>query len=158
MPETMTIEPEPTPTTIPAEFTGTVRDVDYGSAKTQVLIGPHFIGTVKSDLLQDVLQTSLISERAVRVTYYGKDITRAVLIQTPTTPCPDGGCVLEIDCTGSECTALVDGEPDRLRVIDRRTLGILLTAINDGRRVDNLAFDENRIITRVKVNMPKAQA
>jgi hypothetical protein len=145
------------------EFTGTAYDIDYAPDRTQVLIRPagnpagvNLVGFVKSDVLQDVLQTSFVASRIVRVTHYDQNIIRVVLVHTPTL-CSEPGCVSEIDCSDFGCTAVIVGESDQVRLTDRRTLGVLLTAINDGRRVEELIVNANRIITRVKVNIPDVQ-
>lgn len=153
-----------TPTNRPSvEFTGTAYDIDYAPERTQVLIRPtgapegeNLIGFLKSDMIQDLLQTSLVASRTVRVTHYGQNIIRAVLVQTPTL-CTDAGCVTEVDCADFECTVVVVGESGRVLAKDRRVLGVLLTAINGGRRVEELIVDQHRNITRVKVNVPQAQ-
>ena len=154
-------QPPNTPTNRPTEeFTGTAYDIDYASDQTQVLIrpagapeGPNLVGFIKFDAIQDVLQTSLVASRMVQVTHYRQNIIRAVLIQTPTI-CSEDGCVLEVDCSDFECTAVITGESARVKVPNRRALGILLTAINDGRRVEELIVNQQREITRVKVNVP----
>jgi hypothetical protein len=157
--------PQPdTPMNPPSmEFTGTVYDVDYATRRTQVLIKPagapegrNLVGLVKSDAIQDLLESSLIASRPIRVTHYNQNIIRAVLVQTPSL-CAESGCVLEVDCSDFECTAVVVGESDRVFAADRRALGILLTAINSGRRVADLILDQNRNITRVKINAAAMQ-
>ena len=144
-----------------AEFTGTAYDIDYSPNRTQVLIKnanathdpKNLTGFITSDLLQNVLQASLIAARIVRVTHFDGNIIRAVLVPTPTI-CSDDGCITEVDCTATECTAVIVGEPGRLNIKDQRTLGVFLTAINDDRRVQNLSVDQSRNIIQVKVNVP----
>lgn len=147
---------KPVPT---SEATGTVYDVDFGSMRTQILIQPpdstgqdtYFVA---SSLLQDVLQASFISKRELRVKHSQRNIIEVTLLATPTDPCSGDGCVQEIRCTANECSARIAGIRDPVKTTNRRALGVLVTAVSDGRKVDDLLFDGNRTITRVKVNKP----
>ena len=145
------------------EFIGTAYDIDYSRERTQVLVRPagdqpvNLVGFVTSDMLQDVLESSLIASRQVSVTHYGDEliahqIIRVVLLATPMT-CSDNGCVTELDCSALECTATIVGQSRRLNLSDRRVLGVILTAVNSGRHVEELIVDQSGNLTRVKVNV-----
>ena len=144
----------------PLSVTGNVYDIDFGKGQTQILIRPPASGDstyfVKSEMLQAVLQAAFISGRTVRVQHVNRVILEVAILNTPTDqPCTDPGCVEQLSCTPVECTASIRGEGAPVKTKAGRASGVLFTAVGDNRRVEELAYDTQRVITRVKkVNKP----
>jgi hypothetical protein len=140
------------------EFVGTVYDIDYGAGRTQVLVkgtGPtdELVAFLTDDRLQGVFESALITGRSVRVNHT-KGVVRAVtLLASPTTACSGSGCVEQVECA-AYCDVSISGQPAQVRTDARRALGIILTAINTQKPVSELIVDNQKRITRVKINIP----
>jgi hypothetical protein len=139
-------------------FSGRVRDIDYSSAQTQVILSgtaptDELVATVASDRVQGVLQSALVSGRTAKVSHLNHKIQSATLLSSPTT-CAGPGCVEQLSCSVGSCKATISGHQGDVSTTDRRALGILLTAVNKGVPVSELMTEKNGTIKRVKVNVP----
>jgi hypothetical protein len=140
------------------QFTGRVRDIDYGVNQTQVIMSgtssaDELVATVTSDRVQNVLQSGLITGRPTQVRHANHIIQSAKLLSLPTT-CSGPGCVEELTCDATSCEARISGHVGQVSTMNRRALGILLTAVNHGTKVSELTTDKKNQITRVKVKVP----
>ena len=147
---------------------GHVYDIDYvkKAGWTQILIMP--MGgdrnpTFQTDnaFVQAVLETALLDRLPTEVTYYesgntgpAKILTATVSAGPPT--CPVKGCVERVTCVANgECSARINGELKEAKTKEIRALGVLLTAINKKKAVENLVIDPKTYqIHQVKINAP----
>ena len=147
---------------------GHVYDIDYVKNKgwTQILIMPmggERNPTLQTDnaLVQAVLETALLDRLSTEVTYYesgsagpAKILTATISAGPPT--CPVKGCVERVTCVvDGECSARINGELQEAKTKEIRALGVLLTAINKKKAVENLVVDPKTYqIHQVKINAP----
>ncbi len=145
-------------------FAGRVYDLDYLGRQgwTQVLIestGSHseLVATSKSELIQRTLETALLNETEVRVTYQaGNPAELRTAILRSNAPCSNKGCVEEVVCDVAEdaCSAKIIGQSTKVRTKSIRALGILLSAVTKKQAVGELDVDDAGSIMRVKINVP----
>lgn len=129
---------------------GIVRDLDFSSKETQVLIeSDRYV--VTDERVQRVLEFSMVTQSSVRVTAMGEQIESVAVLPTLLPACSGARCVRELTCA-PECTAVIENYGE-VTTSDPRALGILLTALEKGVPVDNLAVDAEHRITQVKVNI-----
>lgn len=138
-------------------FTGRVRDIDFGKSSTQVIISgtapiDDLVATVADSRLQALLEAALVGRYTATVTYTNHVITTVELIGHAS-GCVGDGCVQELKCTHSSCTARISGQSGAVNTSNSRALGILLTAIENHSAVSYLSTDKSGNILRVKINV-----
>lgn len=149
-------------------FTGRVRDIDYLGDHVQVIASgtspnSELVANTKTASLQAVLETALATGRPAEISYSGVEprlkVTGVKLSVSgaspvPGAPCTMSGCVQEIECTASSCTARILGHSGVVSTKSGSASGILLTAIQRNAPVSELMTDDHGVITRVKINVP----
>jgi hypothetical protein len=142
-------------------FEGRVYDIDYNQDWTQVLVldtgggrNPTFY--TKSELLQEVLEASLVNGIEVQGAYRlgNEPVELQTVMLRPKTACSAKGCVEEVLCNAAEatCSATIREYP-KLKTNSLRALGILLAGISKNKAVQEIGIASGDSFARVKINV-----